>query len=124
MAKTRKGTRKKKHRRRRTGSSLPKPLLGVVGALAAGLLIWGALAASEDRYLQEYRRAGDGAFGRGNYTYAERMYKEALDEAIRLEPRGSEVARSLRDMSKAYRATGKNKLAAAMLERARALRQR
>ena len=124
MAKTRKASRKKKRRPRRSGSPVPKPLLGVVGALVAGLLIWGTLVATEDRYLQEYRRAGDGAFGRGNYTYAERMYRVALEEAIRLDPQGSEVARSLRDMSKAYRATGKNKLAAAMLERARVLQHR
>ena len=124
MAKTRKGSPKKKRRRPRSGSPLPKPLLSVVGALAAGLLIWGTYVATEDRHWREYRRAGDGAFGRGNYAYAERMYREALEEAIRLDPRGSEVAASLQDLSKAYRATGKNKLAAAMLERARALQDR
>lgn len=45
-------------------------VLGVIGTVAF-----------DDRHWQAFDRAGDVAFERGNYNYAERMYNEALQVA-------------------------------------------
>ncbi len=52
------------------------------------------------------------------------MYREALQEAERIDPAGSKVVETLLDLGRTYKALGRNELAGDMLERARAIRGR
>ena len=87
-------------------------------------LLWLGFFGFEDRHWSAFKEAGDGAFVRGNYPYALRMYGAALDEAERLDPHGEEVVQTLLALSRTHKARGEPMLAAAMYEGARALRAR
>ena len=52
------------------------PTRGVaVIAVAMCVLLWLAYTEFDDRHWSAFKDAGDRAFGRGNYAYAQRMYK-------------------------------------------------
>ena len=73
-----------KRRRRKERRTLKLPaysrVLAVVGLLFITLFIVLSYT-SEDRSWQEYIDAGDRAYERGNYAWAEKMYREALQYA-------------------------------------------
>ena len=96
--------------------------LGVAIAIAMCVLLWLAYAGFQDRHWSAFQDAGDRAYGRGNYAYAQRMYHEALQEAERLDPRGEELVQTLLALSRTHKASGEQTLADAMLTRARAVR--
>ena len=75
-----------------------------------------------DRHWSAFQNAGDRAYSRGNYAYAQRMYHEALQEAERLDPRGEELVQTLLALSRTHKASGEQTLADAMLTRACAVR--
>ena len=104
----------------------PKPRLiaGFLVAIALGLLLWYAQIAFEDKHWQEYRKAGQRAFERGNYKWAEKMHKKALQEAKDLGAKDPRIIKSLVDLSKVYKAQGRRGLADSTRTRARALRSR
>ena len=75
-----------KRRRRTRRRSTPGPdrarLFAWLGlALFVVLGIIGTIA-FDDRHWHAFDNAGDAAFERGNYRYAERMYNEALQVAL------------------------------------------
>ena len=102
----------------------PRLIVGLLVAIALGLLLWYAHTAFEDRHWQEYRKAGQRAFERGNYKWAEKMHKKALREAKDLGPKDPRITKSLVDLSKVYKAQGRRGLADSARARARALRSR
>jgi hypothetical protein len=116
--------RKRKPRQARSGSkTAASPVLWVTAtAIAMCVLLWLAYAGFDDRHWSAFQDAGDRAYGRGNYAYAQRMYHEALQEAERLDPRGEELVQTLLALSRAHKASGEQTLADAMLTRARAVR--
>ena len=126
MGKTRakKPRRKRKSRGSRSGNKrAARPALwGVAIAMAMCILLWLAYAGFEDRHWSAFQNAGDRAYGRGNYAYAQRMYHEALQEAERLDPRGEELVQTLLALSRTHKASGEQTLADAMLTRACAVR--
>jgi hypothetical protein len=89
----------------------------------AVVLAWVAFAASRDRFWEDTRAAGHRAYQRGNYDYAHRMYREALQQAEDLDPGGRRVLQSLLDMSRVYEARGRADSADLFRARARDLRQ-
>ena len=126
-AKTRSAPRitKLKPRRGAPGKSQPiLPLKTGAGLLLLCVFVWFGYAGFNDRTYDAFSEAGDGAFGRRNFDYAERMYREALQEAERIDPAGSKVVETLLDLGRTYKALGRNELAGDMLERARAIRGR
>jgi tetratricopeptide (TPR) repeat protein len=70
-------------------------LFGVIGTIAF-----------DDRHWLAFDDAGDVAYERGNYDYAERMYKEALQVARELEDQRL-IRASLEALSRAYAAQGR-----------------
>ena len=116
--------RKRKPGRARSGKkSAVSPAVWVAAlAVAMCILLWLAYAGFEDRHWSAFQEAGDRAYGRGNYAYAERMYTEALQEAERLDPRGEELVQTLIALSRTHKARGEQVLADATLTRARTLR--
>lgn len=126
MGKTRakKLRRKRKSRGSRSGNKrAARPALwGVAIAMAMCVLLWLAYAGFEDRHWSAFQNAGDRAYGRGNYAYAQRMYHEALQEAERLDPRGEELVQTLLALSRTHKASGEQTLADAMLTRVCAVR--
>ena len=91
-------------------------------ALVVCVLLWLAYAGFQDRHWSAFQEAGDRAFGRGNYAYAQRMYGEALEEAERLDPSGEELVQTLLALNRTHKARGETALADAMLTRARTAR--
>lgn len=89
----------------------------------AALLAWVAYSESRDRFWEDTRAAGHRAYQRRNFDYAQRMYREALQQAQDLDPGGQRVVRSLLDMSRVYEARGRPDSAALFQSRARAVRQ-
>jgi hypothetical protein len=65
-------------------------------------LLWLGYTGFQDRTYIAFSEAGDGAFERRHYTYAVRMYREALSEAERIDPGGPKVSESLSDLSRTY----------------------
>ena len=120
MAKSRKKRvvgRKKRPRRRppSTGGML------VVGPLAALLVIAiGGYLLFDDRHWHAFDEAGDGAFSRQNYAYAQSMYRKALLEAERLEDRQLMVA-TRADLQRVTHAQGLSSQAADYAARRAAL---
>ena len=84
--------------------------------------LWYAHQAFKTRHWEEFNAAGNRAFSRGNYPYAEKMYREALQRAEDLGPRNARVVKSLRALHRLYKAQGKTQKADSLLARARALR--
>ncbi len=122
-ARARKPRRNRKRRARGGGKTAASPVLWVaVIAVAMCALLWLAYAGFDDRHWSAFQDAGDGAYSRGNYAYAQRMYNEALQEAERLDPRGEELVQTLLALSRTHKARGEQVLADAMLTRARTLR--
>ncbi len=125
-ARAKKPRRKRKPRpgRARSGNktAASPALWGVAIAIAMCLLLWLAYAGFQDRHWSAFQDAGDRAYGRGNYAYAQRMYDEALQEAERLDPRGEELVQTLLALSRTHKALGEQTSADAMLTRARTLR--
>ncbi len=99
----------------------PKRIIVPLIVLAAGVVVWYAHISYEARYWEEYREAGLRALERGNYKWAEKMARKALVEARDLGPRDPRVRQSLEDLSRVYRAQGKEAQADSVLARARAL---
>ena len=89
----------------------------VLGAL------WFAHQAFMTRHWEEFNAAGDRAFSRQNYQYAEKMYREALQRAEDLGPQNARVVKSLTALHRLYKAQGKTQKADSLLARARALRR-
>ena len=75
--------------------------------LVAALFFWYIQGAFEDRTWKEYRQAGHRAFDRGNFKYAEKMYRRALKEARDVGPQSPLIKQSLADLSKVYKARDK-----------------
>jgi tetratricopeptide (TPR) repeat protein len=84
--------------------------------------LWYAHQAFKARHWEEFNAAGNRAFGRRNYPYAEKMYREALQRAEDLGPRNTRVIKSLTALRRLYKAQGKSQKADSLLARARALR--
>ena len=122
---TKTGAKGKRNRRRKSTKAAAGPTRWVaVIAVAMCVLLWLAYTEFNDRHWSAFKDAGDRAFSRGNYAYAERMYNEALQEAKRLDPNGEEVVQTLVALSHTHKARGEQSLADAMLARARAVRAR
>ena len=105
MAKTRKKRRSRRKARSRRPSSTAVDvrvviLMGILLALAAM-----GYFAFDDRHWHAFNDAGDGAFERRNFEYAQNMYLKALTEAQRLEDRQL-IDDSLADLRRATHAQG------------------
>lgn len=83
--------------------------------------LWFANQAFKARHWEEFSEAGDRAFSRQNYPYAEKMYREALQRAEELDPQDARVAKSLTALHRVYKAQGRTQQADSLLARARAL---
>lgn len=112
------GTRRKKRARRRRADPGAARLLVAVAILLV-LAIVGFIA-FDDRHWHAFDDAGDGAFARRNYEYAESMYRKALLEAERLEDRQL-IAATLSDLERIARASGRSADAASYAARRAAL---
>ncbi|MBT6144876.1 MAG: hypothetical protein HN712_13920 [Gemmatimonadetes bacterium] len=111
MAKTRKKRRTgRKARPRRAGSGAVNPRLLVGAGVLLILVVLGAFA-FDDRHWHAFNDAGDGAYERHNFEYAENMYRKALTEARRLEDRHL-IDGSLADLQRATHAQGRSAEAA------------
>ncbi len=75
--------------------------------LVVVLFFWHIQGTFEERTWKEYRQAGHRAFDRGNFKYAEKMYRRALKEARDLGPESPLIEQSLADLDKVYKAQGK-----------------
>ena len=111
-------------RRRRAAIPSRRIPVAVAVALVAVVLAWVAITASRDRFWDDTRAAGHRAYQRGNFRYAQRMYREALQQAEDLDPGGPRVMKSLLDMSRVYAALGYADSASQFRTRSQALRQR
>lgn len=104
-------TRKKTTRKRKPSRSRAKPAdrtrMWVLITLAV-LVILGIVStiAFEDRHWHAFDTAGDVAFKRQNYDYAERMYDEALQQARNLQD-PELISASLQALSRTYAAQGR-----------------
>jgi len=112
--------------RRAPGRQRPRPRsrtapLWVAAGLAAALLAWLAVSSSQDRFWDDTRAAGHRAYKRGNFLYAQRMYREALQQARDLDPDGRRVIQSLLDMSRVCQARGRSDSASMFRARAEAV---
>lgn len=105
-------TRKKSSRKRKRSRNQRKPVdrtrMWVLITLGVFVLLGiVSTVAFDDRHWQAFDAAGDVAFERENYKYAERMYNEALQEARNLENREL-IRASLQALSRAYAAQGRS----------------
>ena len=119
---TKKRRKKPASSRGRNRSSAGQAPWVIAIGVAVCLLMWLANAGFQDRHWSAFQEAGDRAFGRGNYAYAQRMYDSALDEAEHLDPHGEQIVQTLLALSRTYKAREEPMLADAMLTRARAAR--
>ncbi|HCL27246.1 MAG TPA: hypothetical protein DIC52_02275 [Candidatus Latescibacteria bacterium] len=78
--------KRSRRRRRRRRQPVDRSRLWTIVALVA-ILLFGIIGtiAFDDRHWRAFDDAGDVAFKRGNFDYAERMYKEALQVTQELE---------------------------------------
>lgn len=116
-------TRKKRRTRRKTrpsGSGMNLRLLLAVGLLM--LLAGAGYVAFDDRHWHAFDDAGDGAYKRQNFEYAENMYRKALMEAQRLDEREL-IDASLSDLQRTAHAQGRTEEAASFGARRAALRR-
>ena len=90
---TRRGDHSPKRQRATRRSTRPAilPLKSIGGLALLCTLLWLGYAGFQDRTYIAFSEAGDGAFERRHYTYAVRMYREALSEAERIDPGGPKV---------------------------------
>ena len=123
-ARAKKRRRKARPRRPRSAGKARQALWIAAVVLVIAFLLWLGYAGFEDRHWSAFKEAGDRAFGRENYAYAQRMYDAALDEAERVDPDGEKVVQTLLALSSTHKALGEPMLAEAMLDRARTLRAR
>ncbi len=98
------GKPKRGSRRRPAGGGRLGALIALAVIVVLGII---STIAFNDRHWHAFDQAGDDAFGRGNYKYAERMYNEALQVARELEDAKLERT-TLRDLSRVYAAQGKS----------------
>lgn len=112
----------RKRRKKKTKKPLLRALVIALIVLVAALLLWHAHTAFSDRHWNSYKEAGDRAYARGNYAWAEKMYGKALREARDLDPHDSRVVKSLVDLGRVYKAQERDDLAAAAIARAREIR--
>jgi hypothetical protein len=114
---------KKRVRRKKTKSSplSPTAIKAIVAALITAGLFWLLMTHTEERYWREYYGAGQRAYARGNYTYSEKMYDQALREARRLAPKGGRVIETLDALADLYQAQGAKEEAENRRRQARAL---
>lgn len=122
---TKRVVRKKRRPRRKKRRRLPfSPELvkALIGGVVVGLVFWVFFVTAEDRHWSAFYEAGERAAGRGNYTYAEKMYREALQEADRLDPKGDKVIQTLEAMARLYTELGQQDLARSARQRAAALK--
>jgi hypothetical protein len=94
-------------------------LAAILAVVLGGL--WFAHNSFKTRHWEEFKAAGDRAYGRKNYVYAEKMYREALQRAENLGARDPRVVKSLTALHRLYKAQGKSRQADSLLARARAL---
>lgn len=94
---------RKQTSRRRPPSTGGLLLLGPLAVLL--VIVMGGYLLFDDRHWHAFDDAGDGAFSRQNYKYAQSMYREALREAKRLEDRQL-VAATLADLQRVTLAQG------------------
>jgi len=101
---TRRGDHSPKRQRATRRSTRPAilPLKSIGGLALLCTLLWLGYTGFQDRTYIAFSEAGDGAFERRHYTYAVRMYREALSEAERIDPGGPKVSESLSDLSRTY----------------------
>lgn len=99
-------TRRKKRRRRRRRGDRTRLWTVIVLVVIVGLGVVGTIA-FDDRHWHAFDNAGDVAFERGNYQYAERMYDEALQVARSLED-PKLITSSLQALSRTYTAQGRH----------------
>ena len=98
-----------------------KFILAPLIVMVTGLLLWYAHVAFEGRHWKEYREAGQRAFERGNYEWAEKMFKKALKEAEDLGVEDPRVRQSLVDLIRVYKSQGRAAAADSARTRAQAL---
>ena len=115
------GRRPGRRRRRRPVDSQTRRAWIAVGVILV-LGVFGAIA-FDDRHWHAFDDAGDVAYERGNFDYAERMYGEALQVAHELED-AELLAASLQALSRTYAAQGRHAEARAAVQEARGLRRR
>lgn len=123
MAREKTHPRSRRGRRKRRGQG-DKGRLAVLVVLGV-IVLFGVVGyvAFDDRHWRAFDDAGDVAFERGNYAYAERMYTQALQVAEELDDRQLIVA-SLQALSRAYAAQERPAAAAEAVRRAQQVRSR
>ncbi len=84
------------------GTSHRGPLIGIGLFFVAIMLV--LFYAAENRSWQEYIDAGDRAYERGNYPWAEKMYREALQYAEQKGKKDPLVAKTWRHLKRLERA--------------------
>ena len=109
-------------RPRKRSSANQVSWIAAIAVVLCALLWVGHTSCFQDRHWSAFKEAGDRAFGRANYAYAQRMYTEALDEAERIDPDGERVVKTLLALSRTHKVLGEQMLSDTMLTRARALR--
>jgi hypothetical protein len=85
--------------------------------------MWFAHQSFKMRHWKEFKAAGDRAFGRKNYLYAEKMYREALQIAEDQDERDPRVVKSLTALHRLHKAQGSTRLADSLLVRAHTIDQ-
>lgn len=96
----RKARSKKRTKRRQSDPARRWALIGLGVIVVLGII---GTISFDDRHWHAFDDAGDAAFERGNYAYAERMYDEALQVARELKDEKL-IAESLRDLNRVYAA--------------------
>ncbi len=103
---------------------MAKRLIALALILAVVLTgMWFAHQSFKMRHWKEFKAAGDRAFGRKNYHYAEKMYREALQIAEDQDQRDPRVVNSLIALHQLYKAQGSTRLADSLLVRVRTIDQ-
>ncbi|MFH1571124.1 MAG: hypothetical protein ABIL09_24230 [Gemmatimonadota bacterium] len=109
---------KRRPKPRRPASRLSRGLLLGLLPLVAVALVWLAWTTAQERMWRDLRDAGHRAYQRGSYDYAQRIYREALQQAEALDPTGRRVVLSLQDLGRLYEARGLSDSAALVRQQA------
>ena len=117
MAKAKRKRKRKKRRASRAG--VPKLLWIALALAVVGALAWLGSAGFEDRHWHAFIDAGNRAYGRGNYAYAERMYSEALQQARDLDSGGELERKSLKYLDRVRSAQSRQEQARLARQQAR-----
>ena len=102
MAKKKNRVKKRTQRRRKNNRSIW--LWAIIGLVISVVVVWLGYQGFQDRHWQAFIESGDRAFARGNYSYAERMYKKALQQARELDPGGNLEKQTSFYLNRTYRA--------------------